>query len=108
MSLHQLAEARSLEYHRRVAERLRSDPAVLERALARVRGWLLVAQPSPEYARAWLEVLERPVEEIAAFLVDDSERARALRQVTPFAGEIDPRERWRIWRRVRERFEGAP
>jgi hypothetical protein len=37
--------------------------------------------------------------------VDESEEARALRQVTPFAGAIDPRTRWRIWREVRAALE---
>jgi hypothetical protein len=36
--------------------------------------------------------------------VDPAEGARALRQCSPFAGVIDPRTRWRIWREVRERF----
>jgi hypothetical protein len=27
-----------------------------------------------------------------------------MRQSTPFAGVIDPRQRWRIWREVRERM----
>jgi hypothetical protein len=28
---------------------------------------------------------------------------RALRQCTPFAGVVDPRTRWRIWRETRAR-----
>ncbi len=97
MERHRLAEIRSLAYHRAVAERLAREPAILERARARVRGWLQ-RTPTPHYAIAWDEVLTRPVAEIAEFLRDDAERARELRQSTPFAGTLAPRERWRLWR----------
>jgi hypothetical protein len=40
---------------------------------------------------------------LAGALVERSEAADALRQVTPFAGVIDPRARWQIWRDVRQR-----
>jgi hypothetical protein len=99
MEPHRLAEARSLAYHRVVAERLAGDGALLERARARVREWLR-ARPAPHYALAWDAVLARPVADIAAFLCDDGEHARELRQSTPFAGALSPRERWALWRSV--------
>jgi hypothetical protein len=102
-----LAEERSLALHRAVADKLASDPETLEGARARVRRWLESAEVSPHWARAWDEVLSRPLPEILAFLVEESERARTLRQATPFAGAIDPRTRWRIWREVREAMERA-
>jgi hypothetical protein len=105
VNAHRLAEERSLALHRAVAQKLASDPETLERARARVRGWLQSGEVSPPWARAWDEVLSRSLPEILAFLVDESEQARALRQVTPFAGAIDPRTRWRIWREVREAME---
>ena len=43
--------------------------------------------------------------EIAALLIDPSERARALRQATPFAGTLEPRERWKLWSDVRREWE---
>ena len=107
VSAHRLAEERSLALHRAVADKLASDPEALERARARVRRWLESSEVSPHWAHAWDEVLSRPLPEIRAFLVDESEEARALRQVTPFAGAIDPRTRWRIWREVREAMERA-
>jgi len=100
MEPHRLAEERSLTYHRAVAARLEKDPAILATARGRIRAWL-VSDPAAFHARAWEEVLSWPVPRIAAFLVDASERARELRQSTPFAGAIPPRERWRIWREVR-------
>lgn len=105
VNLHHLAEARSIAYHRAVAERLRRDPALLEVARRRVEQWIEQGQPVAYYAHAWREVLSRSPAEILGFLVDQGERAVTLRQVTPFAGFLDPRERWRLWRQVRAELE---
>jgi hypothetical protein len=96
---HRIAEARSLAYHRAVAARLIAEPALVEQARARVQDWLATA-PDAHYAKAWSEVLGWSTAEIVTFLIDDGERATELRQSTPFAGVLDPRERWRIWREV--------
>jgi hypothetical protein len=105
VNAHRLAEERSLAFHRAVADRLAAEPELLDRARARVRSWIESGEVAPYYARAWEEILSRLPSEVCAFLVEDSERAHALRQVTPFAGAIDPRTRWRIWREVREAME---
>jgi hypothetical protein len=39
--------------------------------------------------------------------VDRSELAIELRQSSPFAGALNPQERWEIWRRVGEEFRAA-
>ncbi len=106
MDLHRLSEERSIAYHRAIAARLEEDPTLLARARARVRAWLAAPGGAPHYARAWDEILARPLVEIAAFLVDPGEHARELRQSTPFAGALPPRERWRLWREVREQVTG--
>ena len=98
---HRIAEARSLAYHRAIAERLLAEPEILERARQRVRQWL-ASRPDTHYARGWSDVLQRPVPEVIAFLTDDGEAATELRQSTPFAGVLSPRHRWRIWREVGE------
>jgi hypothetical protein len=106
MNLHRLAEERSLAYHRAVAERLRREPGLLGVARARVAAWLAEGR-SPYYARRWSEALAGPLEAVIALMVDEGEAARAMRQATPFAGMLDPRERWRIWRDVRARLEAG-
>jgi hypothetical protein len=98
---HAIAEARSLELHRLVAQRLRQDPPLIEKARARVRVWLDDGRAHPNYALAWREALEGPFEELLALLVDPGQRARDLRQASPFAGFLEPRARWEAWRRVR-------
>jgi hypothetical protein len=107
VNAHRLAEERSLALHRAIADRLSLDPSLLERARARVRRWLETGEVAPHWAGKWNEVLARSADEIRTFLVDEGEEARALRQVTPFAGAIDPRTRWRIWREVRAALESS-
>jgi hypothetical protein len=91
---HRRAEERSLALHRVVAARIRTDPAVLERARDRVRGWRDGALVAPFYRDAWASLLAMPVDELCTTLVRDDESMAALRQVTPFAGALAARERW--------------
>jgi hypothetical protein len=100
-----LAEARSLAAHQLIAERLATEPGLLDMARARVDSWLADGSVARAYALAWRELLGGDIPSIRCALVDDSERGRALRQCTPFAGAIDPRTRWRLWARVREELE---
>lgn len=106
MEPHRLAEARSLAYHRMVADRLATEPAILARARARVAAWLQQTPP-PYYALQWAELLAGTLPALQRFLADPGEKATELRQSTPFAGAIDPRERWRLWREIAERLQVA-
>lgn len=104
MDPHRLSEERSIAYHGVIAERLRSQPEILEMARQRVQTWLAASAQPPFYARKWAEILARDVPSIAAFLVDRGELAMELRQSSPFAGALQPQERWKLWRETRERF----
>jgi hypothetical protein len=104
MDPHRLAEERSLAYHVAVMQKVSRDPAVIERARATVRRWLSEGR-ALHYARAWDRLLSGPPADLCELLVADTDEARALRQATPFAGVIEPRERWRIWRHVRQTAE---
>jgi len=108
MDLHRLAEERSVAYDREIAGRLETRQEVLEMARRRVQSWLTAANHVPFYARKWAEILAGDVPSIAAFLIDRSELATELRQSTPFAGALQPQERWRIWRETRDRFSQQP
>ncbi len=102
MNGHQLVEQRSLQLHRAVAEKLRRDATVLARARERVERWRLDGSVHPRYAEAWLRVFTLSTEEIAERLIDPGEKMCALRQCSPFAGALTPRERWQILRKARE------
>ena len=95
---HRLAEERSLLLHRAVAEALPLEPAIVERAKMRVQQWLESGPTARPYALEWQRVLEGDLPRIQAALIDQTERGRALRQTSPFAGALPARERWRLLR----------
>lgn len=98
---HRLAEERSLALHREVARRLQDRPELLEVARERVRGWLESGCVPRFWAKAWDEALKGKLDDVIARVTDTSDRGRALRQTSPFAGVLGPRERWEILRRCR-------
>lgn len=100
MDGHRTAERRSLAYHQTIAERLPNDTTLIERARARVESWR-GTETHPRWVEAWLALLDRPVTDLCRALVDPSEDMTALRQMTPFAGALDPRTRWALWSQVR-------
>jgi len=108
MDLHRLAEERSIAYHRAIAERLGAQPEILANARRRVEDWLASREGQRFYARKWAEILAGDASSVAAFLVDRGELAVELRQSSPFAGALNPRERWKIWRETRDRFAPSP
>ena len=105
MNGHQVIEERSLWLHRAVADKARRDPEVLSSARERVAGWLADGSVHPRYAEAWRRLLSSRPEEVLDRLVDPGEEMCALRQCSPFAGALAPRERWQILRRSREARE---
>jgi hypothetical protein len=104
MSLHRLAEARSLAYYRAVAAKILRNPSLLDQVRDRLDEWIREGGRSAAYAREWPRLVDLPVPELASFLGEESERATSMRQATPFAGLLEPRERWRIWSAVRDSF----
>ena len=96
------AERRSLAYHRAIAERIGSDASILRGARERVRAWRQRHAVHDHYVTAWEEILARPDSEVATLLTDASERMIACRQVSPFAGVLDARARWKLWRSAGE------
>jgi hypothetical protein len=108
MDLHRLAQERSVAYHSAIADLLWTQPEILENARQRVQSWLAREGGVTFYARKWAAVLADDPASVAAFLVERSELAQELRQSSPFAGALAPRERWKIWRETRERLSGQP
>ncbi|MCB1056129.1 MAG: hypothetical protein KDD11_11570 [Acidobacteria bacterium] len=99
---HRQIEDRSIQLHRAVAEKVRRDPSVLEAARRKVEVWREDGSVHPRYADAWRQVLALSADEVANRLVDPGETMVALRQSSPFAGALSPRERWQILRDLRE------
>ena len=93
---HEQIEERSIVLHWAVAQRIRDDPAVLEVARHNLRRWI-GQQGERFYWTEWEKILEDSMEEILAFMVSPTERARRLRQSSPFSGILTPQERWKIY-----------
>ena len=97
----------SLELARRVAERMRWQPEVVDFARANLARWSQQNAAVPSLLRCyaeWQEILSRPVEEICNLLCSESDNAQRLRQNSPFAGVLSPTEVWE----VKSRFRHAP
>jgi hypothetical protein len=85
--------------HRLVAEKLRREPALLDRARATLARWRVTASPrSQPYLEEWQRILRAGLDATVAALLEDSERATALRQCSPFTGILTSRERFEFLR----------
>ena len=99
-------EERSIALHRAVADRIRENQGLMKEAVNNLNRFIqqfLSEKRKPVTALLeWQELLEnQSLEEVLDFMVSDSERARRLRQSSPFAGILTPRERWRIYEAYR-------
>lgn len=94
---HKRIDGRSLALHRAMAAKLSADPSLLAIALDNIERWSRMGSRSQPYWDAWREILNRPLPEILQLMVEDSERMTAMRQATPFAGVLEPAERWAIY-----------
>src|SRR5262245_44469156 len=94
---HQRVERRSLALHRAIAAKLRVQPQLLQIAHDNIERWSRKRPRSLPYLETWREILTRPLPEVLELLQEDSARMTELRQSTPFAGVLDPRERWRVY-----------
>ena len=94
---HSRLDERSLALHRLVAAKVLADSALLDKARANVRRWQ-EGRDSPSFALAeWEQILSGPVDEVARFLVERSERAARLRQSSPFTGILTEAERLAVY-----------
>jgi len=95
------ADHRSLRFHEVLADRLRADPSLMDRVVARLDR---EEKRKPHWSHAvWREVLARPFPEILAFLTDpNDERAAQMRSCSSlFAGILTPKERNQVIRETR-------
>lgn len=103
-----LTYERSIALHAAVAERLVEEPAILERARAKLAEWISQGGRSSGLLVRWQNVLARSPRDVAQFLTERTEEAAWLRSASPFAGVLAPRERLDILRKVRRQQTAAP
>lgn len=94
---HSRLDERSLALHQLVARKVLADPALLKKAQENLRRWQTL-DGSPSLALSeWADILSGPVDQVARFLAEPSERAIRLRQSSPFAGILTETERQAIY-----------
>jgi hypothetical protein len=103
---HESLDQRSLELHRRVAQKLRQNPFLLARAVDTLERWRANAptQVMP-YLDEWKYLLDAGLEECLSIAVEESERATALRQNSPLSCLLSPSERWEFLKEWKRHYE---
>lgn len=102
---HQQIDQRSLAMHRLIARKLRSDPKLLSKARTTLTRWRRMGDESTRsYDDEWARALDEGLDATLRIALGRSQRAAALRQCSPFAGILTPRERaafLRAWKQRR-------
>jgi hypothetical protein len=96
---HSQTDEVSLELGRRMADRLRLRPELLEIARVNLSRWSRQNASASSLLRCyaeWQAMLARPVDEICDLLCAETDDAQRLRQNSPFAGVLSPAEVWEI------------
>lgn len=99
VSGHRRIDERSLALHRAIADKLRKQPELLEIARDNLVRWRATSRRSLPYLDEWQRLVEGPLEKLLGAIESAEERMTALRQSSPFAGVLTPRERWAIYER---------
>lgn len=95
MNSHQEIDQRSLALHRLLTEKIRQDPALFENVKRTLAHWRkTVCANSQPYLEEWQRLVDLGTEECLAVATEDSERANAMRQASPFCGILTNEERW--------------
>ena len=108
MKDHRLIDERSLAFDRRIAAKLRSQPALLEKARGNVTRWLETCSAGAKPALLeWQRLLTGPYDELLALMEATDDRATRLRQSSPFCGLLTEEERLGIIREFQARESAA-
>ncbi len=102
---HEVNDLISLALAKRIARELPARPEWLGLARANLTRWMSRNADAPGLLRCyaeWLDLLACPVNEVCDELLAESDRGQRLRQNSPFAGALTPREVWDIKRRCRD------
>ena len=97
MNPHSAIDARSLDMDLLIAQRLRENPAVLDKARSVLAKWMTSCDASvrPVFEE-WRAILEGPLSGVLATLEGEDEKSARLRQSSPFCGILTPAERTAI------------
>lgn len=107
-SSHRKIDERSVALHLAIAEKLRSRPELLEIARDNLDRWYAGAGRSRHYLDQWRRILDLPLEEMLSLIAREDEAMTALRQSSPFAGILNPKERWAIYSQFERARDTGP
>ncbi len=89
MQDHRLIDERSLALAQAIAQRVRTNPALVEMARNNLDRWSRTCSPRAKATlQEWRDVLDGPIDGVIALLIGEDERAVRLRQSNPFAGAL--------------------
>jgi len=92
---HQALDERSLALHRLIAEKIRQNPALIERVRHTLNRWRVqVDAASQPYLKQWEALLDQGTEACLSVCLERSQNANALRQSSPFCGVLTAKERF--------------
>ena len=98
LNRHQILDRRSLVLANLVADKLETNPELLNLGLSNLDRWIQQSEGhiAPAH-REWKHILShQSLSEVLDLLRDHTEEACRLRQSNPFAGLLTPRERWHV------------
>jgi hypothetical protein len=86
MRTYPILDARTLDLHRRVAEKVRADPQLFDQAAETLKRWRNVSAPhSQPYLAEWARLMALGIEECLRVATGETEYATALRKSSPFS-----------------------
>ena len=101
---HQPIDTVSLELGRRVASELCRRPEWLDVARSNLERWTHQNGGVPSLRQCyeeWQVLSSRPLEDVCTVFTAETEEGQRLRENSPFAGVLPPREVWEIKDRLR-------
>lgn len=105
---HLRPEQFSIRLHEAIAAKLRDDQApTIAIARKNIARWREIHKGTGViyYLNRWQNLLQGPLDEFLAFMVSSFQEARDMRQCSPFAGLLSPRERWGIMNNFQEEWK---
>ena len=102
---HEWLDQRSLALDRAISEMIRAKPELLDRAKSTLNRWIKLREPDvPRALLEWQDILNRSsLDEVLIFITQDSEKARRLRQSSPFCGILPQDVRLAIFKEYETR-----
>jgi hypothetical protein len=95
MPTHQELDQRSLAMHSLVADKVRCDELLLDKAREILARWHQTASPRTfGYLDEWQNLLDQGTQACLSMATENSEHAAALRQASPLACLLSPKERF--------------